>query len=296
MKSKVVLWLNFVLATIALVSQLFYLVFEVLAPIALIWEIISLTLIIDVYGSSKRVKMVSRILLLVITSVLLITICLIIVEIADIESMLTGLVLSISMLLFITISIIYIRSHNLIATVMPFSLLLSIVGIVLRQFHVPGAGPLFFVFWIIPSTLLFFILYKKIDNYDTRTNRFLNFFNRMIVCALILSILGTLFKNMHWPGAGVILYLSIPLFIISVLSIVFLLPSSNFVEWTKEHKKIFYRAILIPLIYIGILNSLNLVYPQTFKWVFYGNVPDLNYDPQELVFQKYEIPLKEGME
>jgi hypothetical protein len=171
-------------------------------------------------------------------------------------------------------------------------ILLSLVGLVMKYFHIPGTGPLLVVCWSAPSILFMFIFATKITEYDPRTNKFLGFCKNFMALTLMFCFASVLFKTMHYPGAEILRYTSLPSLILSILGIVFMLPSSNFVEWTKKHKRMFYRAILIPLLYMAILNSLGYVFPETFTRLMYPSTFNIS---NGFNFENYQIPPKEGL-
>jgi Ca2+/Na+ antiporter len=83
------------------------------------------------------------------------------------------------------------------------------------------------------------------------------------------------------------------MFILSILSLVFLLPGSNFIEWSKEFKRMFYRALLIPLFYMTIITTMANVFPETFINIFFSVSKNIT---NGFYLDPYEIPVKEGME
>jgi hypothetical protein len=101
--------------------------------------------------------------------------------------------------------------------------------------------------------------------------------------------MGLNFKLMHWPGGDFLKTLSMPAFLLSMLSLIFLLPVSNFIEWTRHHKQIFYRAILIPLIFQTIITTWVNVYPVTFINIFFKSKPG-----NEIGFYMYDYEITDN--
>ena len=295
MIKKLLLWLNLLGATSILLYVFYFVKDPVIAPIIILWEFVSVTLLIEVYSNIRNIKKLSVIFWIFSTSFGIIEI------LSEVFFNLSelfqpfSLITVVTGILFIISTLFYIRTYNKIDVFIPIFILLSILAFVLKFMHLPGAGILFVISWVIPSILFLFIFYQRFDSYDSRTNRILGFFNKLISGTLVICFIGATFKIMHWPGAGLLLIISIPLFIISVLCVIFLLPSSNFIEWTKVHKRLFYRAILLPLLFMGIITSLNAVFPDTFKMVI-SNQPTLKDNPKNFVYPNYEIPFKEGLE
>lgn len=73
--------------------------------------------------------------------------------------------------------------------------------------------------------------------------------------SIILSIvcLGILWKSMHWPLAGVMSIVGQIVFIPFLFAFVIILPSSNYVNWTKTDRIVFFRTVIIPMIFVYIL-------------------------------------------
>lgn len=172
------------------------------------------------------------------------------------------------------------------------SILVSFLGISFKSLHWPGAGPLLTIGFTVPSTFFFFIIFQKIKEFDKRTNRFLNFFKNLICFTLITSFLGFTFKLMHWPGGNMLKTISLPMFLLSIFSLIFLLPGSNFIEWSKDLKRMFFRALLIPLLYMTIITTMANVFPVTFQGIFFNKSWSAIYGFNT---HYYEIPMKDGM-
>ncbi len=81
--------------------------------------------------------------------------------------------------------------------------------------------------------------------------------------SIILSIvsLGLLWKNMHWPLAGIVLNSGLVVFIPFLFAFIFTLPGSNYINWDKSERIVFSRAVIIPMIFLYILCVLMFVFP-----------------------------------
>jgi hypothetical protein len=84
--------------------------------------------------------------------------------------------------------------------------------------------------------------------------------------SIVLSIvsMGLLWKNMHWPLAGLVLYTGLGLFIPFLFAFVFTLPSSDYINWNKSERRIFFRTIIIPMAFVYILIVLMIVFPEVY--------------------------------
>lgn len=81
--------------------------------------------------------------------------------------------------------------------------------------------------------------------------------------SIILSIvsMGLLWKNMHWPLAGIVLNSGLVVFIPFLFAFIFTLPGSNYINWDKSERIVFFRAVIVPMIFLYILCVLMFVFP-----------------------------------
>jgi hypothetical protein len=84
---------------------------------------------------------------------------------------------------------------------------------------------------------------------------------------LILSIvsMAILYKNMHWPAANVILNIGLGLFIPFLFAFVFTLPSSNYINWSGKERTVFFRVIIVPMVFVYTLCVFMFVLPDLWQ-------------------------------
>ena len=162
-----------------------------------------------------------------------------------------------------------------------YLLIFVFIGFFFKHNHWPGAQAIMTIGFTMSSIGFFFIAFMLLKSVDN--NRFLKLFGFFINIILSISFMGGLFKVQHWPGAGIMVYTGTLLFLIAVLALVFTLPNSNYLEWTDFHKKVFYRAIIIPMIYIFISSVLVFVFPDTWNFLFYGLDTGIPWDMKAIV-------------
>jgi hypothetical protein len=138
-------------------------------------------------------------------------------------------------------------------------LLLIVIAIIFRSQRWPMTG----IFYSIGftglgcvsfiSSVIFFKKYNHIP--------FLKYIG--FSSSIILSIvsIGLLWKNMHWPLAGIILNSGLVVFIPFLFAFIFTLPGSNYINWDKSERIAFFRAVIIPMIFLYILCVLMFVFP-----------------------------------
>jgi len=169
---------------------------------------------------------------------------------------------------------------------------LLIIGLLLKRYHLPLGGFIISLSALILCVLSLIIAIRAFRIKDHRYLAILTF-----SCSLILAGLSASFmmKIQHWPGSGILMGIFIPAFIIATLIILLTLPGSNFIEWTREQKKILLRGLLIPwlfFMYTIITNSLIPPYNQ-FKPFFF-----LDKKRSEVKFNMtdYKIENRNGLE
>jgi len=167
-----------------------------------------------------------------------------------------------------------------------------IIGLYMKRLHTPGGSLVMTISIMLIATFLILIAIKA---FRIKDNRYLS--RIMFLCSIILAFLFISFvwKIQHWAGAGYLLAVSNPIFIVATLIILLTLPGSNFIEWTREQKKILTRGLLIPWLFmVYILCSTTLVPPQNeFKPFFF-----LKSQGNEVFFdmKDYRLENRNGLE
>jgi hypothetical protein len=85
---------------------------------------------------------------------------------------------------------------------------------------------------------------------DFNHNIFLKYIGFTSGIILTAIFLGLLWKMMHWVMAGIFQAVGMILFFPYLFAFVLLLPGSNYVSWSKPDRTIFFRVIIIPMIFI----------------------------------------------
>jgi hypothetical protein len=124
-----------------------------------------------------------------------------------------------------------------------------------------------------------------------KDNRYLFFL--LISCGVVFSINFFMFALTFWTvvETGILLLISIGLFLIISLALIFSLPSSDFLEWKKEQKRFFIKAIIVPWVYILYISLMSLLINP------YENIAARKTDTSPPWGMKnYVIEVKDGME
>lgn len=167
-----------------------------------------------------------------------------------------------------------------------------ILGLLFKRFHMAGAGMIMTLSILLSAVFMLIIAIRALRIKD---NRYLSIV--IFSCGLILAATSVsfVFKIQHWVGAGSFIMIMVPIFIIATLIILLTLPGSNFIEWTRQQKRILLRGILVPwLFFIYIIATTLLIPPYNqFKPFFF-----LKEDTTKVNFymEDYEVENRNGLE
>jgi hypothetical protein len=142
-------------------------------------------------------------------------------------------------------------------------LLFIVIAIIFRSQRWHGAQYFYEVGFTGLSCLSFcssIIFLLKFDH-----QRFLKYIGFTFSIILSEVAIGLLFKNEHWPGAGLLLTVGLVAFIPFLFAFLFTLPGSNYINWQKSDRTVFFRAVIIPMIFVYTLCVLMFVIPDLWQ-------------------------------
>ncbi|PLX04296.1 MAG: hypothetical protein C0594_09305 [Marinilabiliales bacterium] len=149
----------------------------------------------------------------------------------------------------------------------------ALVGLIFKFQHWPAASMLLIVGLL---GLAFGSIYTGIKALrQIKTSLFLKWFTFFIGIDLFIFSVGVLFKMQSWPGGGVFSYVGVFFFFIAVLALIFTLPSSNYIDWLKLERKIFYRSIIVPMFFMIGLFLLVFVFSASYYEMMYQGSDDM---------------------
>jgi hypothetical protein len=188
----------------------------------------------------------------------------------DIGPFFIGLILLI--ISMVDLAFIYLMTEKYYNWPMIF-VLIFLLGFLFKRQHWPMAGALltigicFLCITSLVNAIRFQITMKH--------NPFLRWFGSVSCIIISTYMLGWLIMIQHWSReVGDILgYTGVVLFIISILGLVFTLPGSNYLGWSIKEKKIFFRAILIPMGIVFCLIIITFIFSDVFFWILNKNDP-----------------------
>jgi hypothetical protein len=102
-----------------------------------------------------------------------------------------------------------------------------------------------------------------------KKNPFLRWFGSISSFIIAIYVTSWLFLMMGESReiGDIFSYTGVFLFIISVLGMVFTLPGSNYINWTAIERKIFFRAILVPMVIVFGLIIIGNVFTDVYFWI-----------------------------
>jgi hypothetical protein len=143
--------------------------------------------------------------------------------------------------------------------------MLVFIGVFYRRGRLPYGAALMTLGTIVLALISWFNSFKFF--YTFRNNTFLKWFGFLSGIIVILFMMGFLFMSLHWPGRirDILIESGCFLFVFSVLALVFTLPSSNYVGWSDIERKVFFRSVLTPMLFIFALFTLVIVFTDVYN-------------------------------
>jgi hypothetical protein len=138
-------------------------------------------------------------------------------------------------------------------------LIMVIVAIFCRRMKWPVTGILNTIGF--SGLALFSVFFAAIFLQKFKRNAFLRFIGFSSCIVLSIVSLGLLWNTMHWPVADFIINTGLVIFIPFLFAFVFTLPGSNYINWNKSERLLFFRVIVIPMIFVYTLCVLMFVMP-----------------------------------
>jgi hypothetical protein len=144
---------------------------------------------------------------------------------------------------------------------------LIFTGIIFKRFHLPLAGIILTASSVLFSVGIF--IFGITSLFNMQKNKYLLIL--ILVCSTILAIDGmaAVFKMQHWPGGGIMIQTSIVAIILVTIITLLTLPQSGYFNWPVEHRKSFYRNIVVPWIVAASFIAYYFLIPQTTKEIIF---------------------------
>lgn len=125
-----------------------------------------------------------------------------------------------------------------------------------------------------------------------RNNLFLKWIGCISGTIVTVFMIGLLCGYQHWPGRDFFGDSGGIMFLLLVLAIIFTLPNSNYIEWSLTERKVFFRTVLIPMIFVFALITLIFVFTDTFNSIIGIKTVYIPWEDYEYKLFNFEgIPL-----
>lgn len=170
-------------------------------------------------------------------------------------------------------------------------LLVLFLGIFFKRMHWPGASGIITISLLSMAFGYLFLGFKII--YTSKENRYFKVFGSISAFFLTLMSTGMNFKYLHWPGAGILIAVSLLPSIIFTLIVLVTLPGSGYLLWDEKSKRIFTKKLLIPWLFFLLFSAFILLLPKNISQQIFYKDAKTEY-PFDMT--PYEIQPKEGME
>lgn len=144
------------------------------------------------------------------------------------------------------------------------SFIFILAGIFYKRGHDTYSSEIMTTGTVFLGILCLFNALKISHNY--KVNLFLRWFGFLTGLITFLFMFSLLYMNQHWNGfvRQVLGYSGSFIFLLTVLAMVFTLPFSNYVSWSEVERKVFFKTILIPMIFILGFFTLVFVLPDVY--------------------------------
>ena len=190
----------------------------------------------------------------------------------------TILILSVELICLVLFSFFVLKYYDLPL----LFFLLIFLGLFTKRLHLALAAEEMTGGTILLSIVALFISLKSLITF--RDNPFLKWFGFLAGIIVTTFMMGMLAYNLHW--SSMIRMVLIPsgcfMFLIYVFAFVFRLPNSDYIAWSDRERKVFYRAVLIPMVFIFALITLIVVFPDTYNLIMGREGATVSIFPYEI--------------
>lgn len=177
--------------------------------------------------------------------------------------------------------------------VIKFSVLLGLLisSFILKRQDFSGGSQVIVGVSGVFSTGLIMLAIKSIVT--IQKNRYLSIV--MFICLIILSVIitGIMLKWQRWPGGDLLMNCGSILMIVVSLIVLLTLPNSGFIKWSKHHKDILLKTLVLPWVFFLVFTSFRYLLPdKTYLKIFYSDATtDIRFNMND-----YPIDNQKGQE
>lgn len=191
-----------------------------------------------------------------------------------------------------SIILLYIIHFRDIDKFIPWIILLILAGLMLNRIGVDEAFIVIFLGLSFIVVSFIFVSLRSIKYFEDNRIAGRTFF----FLGLILAFCNTTFliRFLQWEAAHIspLDIVGAIFFLIGCLLIFASMPFTNFIEWSSEQKRLFFRAFLIPMVFLFLLFTLKLLLPgNVYQKMFFEGYKEkekvfFNMDDYEIIDEK----------
>jgi hypothetical protein len=160
-------------------------------------------------------------------------------------------------------------------------IVLVIVAIQFKHNRWPGGSEGFTLGYGGLGTISLFLSFTFLKWFNH--NRFLKYIGFVSSIVLFFTSIGVLWKTNHWPLTPYFLNFGMIMFIPFLFAFVLSLPNANFVNWNKYDRIVFFRGIIIPMIFLYFVSVLIIVFPDFWVTLIRADLRPFSMEPFELL-------------
>jgi len=224
-------------------------------------SVMSLFTVISIkYGANRKFRIVSWISMLLLLLIIIIALVLPNFDSLRLFSLGFPIVLLIASLYFI------IYQNRKLLRISILLCLLIVAFVMKRQGTFAGMIAIIFAAGIF-GIGLFMLAIRSIVT--IQKNRYLSIV--MFSCLFILCIINTgiILKWQNWTGGDLFMNFGSILMILVSMIVLITLPNSGFIKWSKQHKDLLLKTLVVPWVFFLVLTSMVHLLPEkTFKKIF----------------------------
>lgn len=168
------------------------------------------------------------------------------------------------------------------------------VGLLFKTMHWPGAGIILTLSLLTLGCGYFFLAFKNF--FSIKDNTYLRIVSTLAALFISLMSTGMVFKMMHWPGAGILLAMSLVPSMIFTMLVLITLPGSDYIKWRSNDKKMFSRTLLIPWMFFLLVSAFAFLLPKNFISEELFSKKATTPQSTQFNMEPYEIKDAEGLE
>jgi hypothetical protein len=169
-------------------------------------------------------------------------------------------------------------------------LAITLVASIFKIMHWPGAGILLIAG--IGSLTIFYLPIAYVKLKKNTGDKLLKFLYSAALFSFVVDFIGMVFKIMHWPGAGLIMIVGIPLPFILFLPVYVIYHNKR-----KLKTDLNFFAVLMFMVYLGVFSVLLAINPNTGNYMVYAhstnNVSQSNTYLSQLKTDKSDSEIKQ---